>query len=44
MNINIDITQQEHQDLIELLLDMSDLRYDQVVALANVPEAKERYQ
>lgn len=44
MNINIELTQQEHQDLIELLNDMSGLRYDQVIALGQVPEAEERYQ
>lgn len=44
MNINIEITQQEHQDLIELLNDMSELCYNQVSALVKVTEAEERFQ
>lgn len=44
MNIKIEITQEEHAALMELLNDMSDLRYNQVAVLAHVPEGKDRYQ
>ncbi len=44
MNISIEITQEEHAALMELLNDMSELRYDQTAALVDVPEAKDRYE
>lgn len=44
MNIKIEVTQEEHAALIELLSDMSDLRYNQVTVLAHIPEGEDRYQ
>lgn len=41
--LKIEITQEDHAALIELLNDMSDLRYDQAAVLAGCPEAKDRY-
>lgn len=42
--MKIEITQEDHDALIELLNDMSDLRYDQAATLVGAPEAEDRYQ
>lgn len=42
--MKIEITQEEHAALIELLNDMSELRYNQAAALAGVSEAADRFQ
>lgn len=43
MNIKIELTQEDHAALMEMLNELADLRYDQAAALATVPEAEDRY-
>lgn len=43
MNIKIELTQEEHEALMEMLNELADLRYDQAAALATAPEAEDRY-
>ncbi len=43
MNIKIEITQEEHEALMEMLNELADLRYDQAAALSTAPEAEDRY-